>query len=203
MIEFIVVDVNNNKWKNTVWTGRVVEIEIGYLNVFKRDRIRSILINGKTLGLIALEKIVLPIGCKLFANIEVCDGRLNVKAIDKPDNWIANIKDNRCDSFSSDFFDVCCSKSDDSDRIDEARLQRIKDGISPHFFYEWIIRSGLDDKYISKEVIDRYIAFRDWLDTATKSHEFTYGNDEIQQYKDYSNELKEDEIEDSIHTCPF
>jgi hypothetical protein len=203
MIEFIVVDVNNNKWKNTVWTGRVVEIEIGYLNVSDRDRIRSILINGKTLGLIALEKIVLPIGCKLFANIEVCDGRLSVKAIDKPDNWIANIKDSKCNSFSDEFLDICCQKNDNFDDSGTARLERIKDGVSPDSFYEWIIREGLDDRYISKEIIDRYLAFRDLLYTVTKSHESTYGDDEIQQYKDYSNEPKEDEIEDSIHTCPF
>jgi hypothetical protein len=197
MIEFIVVDVNHNKWKNTDWTNRTVEIEIGYLNISDRDRLRSILINGKTLGIIALEKTVLPIGSKLFANIEACDSRLIIKVVDKPDNWITNIKNSRHNFFSDELFDICWDKNDDADQAGKARLERIKGEVSPHFFYEWIIRSGLDDSYISKEIIDSYFAFRDWLFSVKKSNEFNYGDDEIQQYKIYSNESSKnsDELE--------
>jgi hypothetical protein len=191
MLNFIVIDVSSNQWKNTLWSKEyIVEIEIGYTDISETDRLRSILINGKTLGLIALETIIMPIGSKLFAKIEACEGRLNIKAIDKPDNWIANIKDSKYNSFSDNFLSICWDENDDPGYKGEARIERMENEALPDFLYEWIIRSDLDCRYISRDIIDTYLAFRDWLYFVKKSDEFTYDNDAIQQYKEYCDEIE-------------
>jgi hypothetical protein len=194
MLNLIVIDVSSNKWKNTPWNKeRIVQIEIGYTTILGNDHLRSVLINGKTLGLIALETTIMPIGSRLFASIEACDGCLYIKALDKPDNWIANIKDSEYNCLSTDIISTCWDEDDDYDRTGEARLERMENQVLPDFFYEWIIRSGLDDRYISRDIIDIYFAFIDWLYFVAKSDEFTYGDDEIQQYEDYCEQIKKND----------
>ncbi len=196
MVDYTIVEISDNKWKNTVWKSQIIPVEIGLSKYVPNYGYRhSVLINGKILGLISLGEEKLPVGSVDFASIETQEEYVKITLVDKPIDWLCDFKDSENDELSQDFLDRMGWQEDDLDYYhyeteDEAlaRVSDLEDGVTPQYLYEWLIRMSISEKNIKIETIDNYLGFRYWLINTKKMSEDQYGDEEIQAYKEKCDE---------------
>jgi hypothetical protein len=196
MQEYTVVEISDNKWKNTVWKSQIIPVEIRLSKYVPNYGYRhSVLVNGKVLGLIALGEENLPVGSVDFASIETQGEYVKVKLVDKPIDWLCELKDSENDELSQDFLDSMGWQEEsihyyETEDTALARLSDLEDGVTPQYFYEWLIRMGLNEKNITVETVEDYLGFRSWLIRTQKISESQYGDEEIQAYKEKCDEQR-------------
>lgn len=181
MIELLVVGIKYNKWKNKVWKGQVVLIEIERSNIPKYGNRSAVKIYGKVLGLLSKDREKLPVGSSFFANIWTYNNCAKIKLVDKPVDWLAALSDSSKNFFSSDFLNSL-DTWDYEDEDDYAGVF-LDNNSTPQRFHEWLIREEIDDKVVEEATVRRYQKFIRWLVETHKVAEDEYGDEEITEYR--------------------
>lgn len=200
MTVFVVIGIKYNHWKNTVWKGQIVEIEIDRTNIPKYKDRQLVLINGKALGMMTADQKKIPFGCKVFASLETFENHVKVRVDDRPIDWLSEFKDSQSANFSQDFLDRISQEHSnkwDPDGMDPEFIHgrfdtscELEENTAPKYLYEWLIRVGLDEKNMQLEVLEKYIDFRLWLINSRKLSEDNYEDEHIKEYESYLEDLK-------------
>lgn len=195
MTVFVVIGIKYNKWKNTVWKGQIVEIEIDRTNIPKYKDRQLVLINGKALGMMTVDQKKIPFGCKVFASLETFENHVKVRVDDRPVDWLSEFKDSQSANFSQDFLNRISQEHSKERSLDNMNLDTnpaytIDENIKPKYLYEWLIRVGISEKDIQAEVLEKYVNFRLWLAGNRELSEDNYEDEHIREYEIYLEDLK-------------
>ncbi|MBN4002057.1 hypothetical protein [Nostoc sp. LPT] len=184
-MDLVIVGIKYNKWKNTVWKGQIIPIEIDRSEAHGYQGRYTVKIYGKILGLFPKNQEKLPIGTKIFAILHTYQNHVKATLVDKPINWIFPFSEGSQDCFSSEFL----SKFDDM--ILGIDFYRFQEESSPIKFHEWLLRMGLDENSVDEKVVGQYLCFQAWLADQAQSFEDKYDDEEVEKYKEYCRQEKE------------
>lgn len=199
MSVFIIVGIKYNEWKNTVWKGQVVEVEIDRSNILKYEDRQLVLINGKVLGMMDSKQKKIPFGCKIFASLETSKNHVVMTVVDRPIDWLSEFADNKGNDFSADFRDNIYQTSIEKWGIGDIFMNSFGEAISTVYFtgkptpkklYEWLIRVGLNEKNIQLETMKKYMDFRKWLIIDCELSDDNYDDEHIKEYEMYLGNVK-------------
>ncbi|MGK7937927.1 MAG: hypothetical protein AB4206_19345 [Xenococcaceae cyanobacterium] len=193
-MEFSIVGIRFNEWKNTCWKGQVVPLEVIRSKIPKYEGRQAVTIYDQVLGLIPTNQEKLPIGCRVFATLNTCKNHVKAKVVDKPYDWLSPFSDDSDEYFFSDEF-----LSDMEDQLCYSELySAFTKQCSPIRFHEWLLRMGKDEKNVDSSIAYEFMHFREWIETEQNNHLFC-GDKQIQAYKEYCKKEKEIASWDSLN----